>query len=92
MSLTPIQLPAPEEPTNDTKNEEEVKRKEGKLRNELLQLVFSGSFKYSKRVIGKANLEQLEDIQTIFEQQRRDVLLNLWFFTLPYLLPRVSTN
>ena len=69
VSLSPIKIPPPEKPSQDdesTRREEEEK----KLCAELLNLIFSKQFKYSRRVVEKAKLEGLKDIKLIYGQQR----------------------
>ena len=68
-NLSPIKLPQPDEP-QDNESERREKEEEDKLRGELLHLVSSGGFKYSRRVIEKANLESLRDIRMIYDQVR----------------------
>ena len=70
-TLSPIKLPPPppseEEPQNDKAANQE---KEANLCRELMNLIASGSFKYSCKIIEKANLEQLKDIRMIYDRQR----------------------
>ena len=70
-TLSPIKLPPPpseEEPQNDEAVNQE--KEEANLRRELLNLIASGGFKYSRKIIEKANFEQLKDIKMIYERQR----------------------
>ena len=69
-TLSPIKLPPPpseEEPQNDEAANQE---KEANLCRELMNLIALGSFKYSCKIIEKANLEQLKDIRMIYDRQR----------------------
>ena len=68
-NLSPIKLPLPDE-SQDNESERQEREEEDKLREELLHLVSSGGFKYSRCVIEKANLESPKDIKMIYDQVR----------------------
>ena len=72
MSLSPIKLPSPPPKEEPTQNDEAAnqEKEEANLRRELMNLIASGSFKYSCKIIEKANLEQLKDIRMIYDRQR----------------------
>ena len=78
-TLSPIRLPPPPPEETPQVNDEEDKQKqeEEKLRKELLSLVASGTFKFSRKVIEKATLENLRDIKTIYDQQRARHLVKM---------------
>ena len=72
MSLSPIKLPSPPPKEEPTQNDEAAnqEKEEANLRRELMNLIASGSFKCSCKIIEKANLEQLKDIRMIYDRQR----------------------
>ena len=71
MSVSPIKLPQPEDTITwpDTDEEVKQKREEEGLRKKLLDLTFAGGFDYSRKIIRKANLEQLREIHEIYDHK-----------------------
>ena len=69
--------PPPEEPQSINDEEVRTKQEEEALRKELLSLVASGAFKFSRKVIENATLEYLRDIKAIYDQQRAKHLVKM---------------